>query len=136
MKGLGASNKILIEKICVDKSTKGYGSLRKPMLKVVRVIWRKFFEGFEYFICENIKLALYQFSKKCVEVEYILTRVLGCLMFNMVCTRIYLAQVVCYICKFISKSSKRYWEIFKRIFKYLKGTTCHGIMFNSGQSDL
>jgi len=35
----------------------------------------------------------------------------------------------------MSKSKKRHWEAVKWIFRYLKGTTGHGIMFNSGQGD-
>jgi ATP-binding cassette subfamily B (MDR/TAP) protein 1 len=61
--------------------------------------------------------------------------VVGCLMYVMVCTRSDLAQAVSKICKFMSKLGKHHWEAVKWIFKYLKGTTGHGIMFNSEKDD-
>jgi hypothetical protein len=61
--------------------------------------------------------------------------VVGCLMYVMVCTRLDLAQVVSQVCKFMSKLGKHHWEAVKWIFKYLKGTTCHGIMFSSEKDD-
>lgn len=57
--------------------------------------------------------------------------VIGCLMYVMVCTKSYMAQVISQVCKFMSKSRKCHWEKVKCIFKYLKGTTDSGSMFSS-----
>lgn len=56
-------------------------------------------------------------------------------MYDMVCTRSYLAQVVSHVCKFMSKLDKCNSEAVKWLFIYLKGTTGHCIMFNNEQGD-
>ncbi|KAE8655249.1 hypothetical protein F3Y22_tig00117034pilonHSYRG01568 [Hibiscus syriacus] len=59
------------------------------------------------------------------------SNVVGCLMYAMVCTRPDLAHVVSQVCKYISKPGKQHWEAVKWIFRYLKGTVGHGIVFGS-----
>ncbi|KAE8721509.1 hypothetical protein F3Y22_tig00015910pilonHSYRG00102 [Hibiscus syriacus] len=55
----------------------------------------------------------------------------GCLMYAMVCTRPDLAHAVSQVCKYMSKPGKQHWEAVKWIFRYLKGTVGHGIVFGS-----
>ena len=57
--------------------------------------------------------------------------VVGCLMYDRVCSRLDLTQAESQVCKFVLKSGKRHWEA----IKYLKGTTCNGIMFSIAQGD-
>ena len=59
----------------------------------------------------------------------------GCLMYAMVCTRPDLAHAVSQVCKYMSKPGRRHWEAVKWIFRYLKGTVGHGIIFGSQQDD-
>ncbi|KAE8707195.1 putative ribonuclease H protein [Hibiscus syriacus] len=56
---------------------------------------------------------------------------IGCLMYAMVCTRPDLAHDVSQVCKYMSKPDKQHWEAVKWIFRYLKGTVGHGIVFGS-----
>ncbi|KAE8681618.1 putative ribonuclease H protein [Hibiscus syriacus] len=55
----------------------------------------------------------------------------GCLMYAMVCTRPDLAHAVSQVCKYMSKLGKQHWDAVKWIFRYLKGTVGHQIVFNS-----
>lgn len=57
------------------------------------------------------------------------------LMYIMVCIRPDLEQGLSQVCKFMSKISKHHCEAIKWIFKYLKGKTCHGIMFSNEKGD-
>ncbi|KAL0328160.1 UNVERIFIED_CONTAM: Retrovirus-related Pol polyprotein from transposon TNT 1-94 [Sesamum calycinum] len=58
-----------------------------------------------------------------------------CLMYAMVCTRLDLTHVVSQVCKYMSKLGRHHWEAVKWIFKYLKGTVGHGVVFGSKQND-
>ncbi|KAL0328161.1 UNVERIFIED_CONTAM: Retrovirus-related Pol polyprotein from transposon TNT 1-94 [Sesamum calycinum] len=59
----------------------------------------------------------------------------GCLMYVIVCTRPDLAHAISQVCKHMSKPGRHYWEAVKWIFRYLKGTVGHGIVFGSQQND-
>ncbi|RVW39056.1 Retrovirus-related Pol polyprotein from transposon TNT 1-94 [Vitis vinifera] len=61
--------------------------------------------------------------------------VMGCLMYAMVCTRLDLVHVVSVVSKFLSNPRRMHWDAVKWIFRYLRGTTDYGIMFNKQQSD-
>lgn len=90
-------------------------------------------------LANHFKLSLDQCPKTGAEAEYMskvpYASAVGCLMYAMVCTRPDLAQAVSQVCKFMSKPGKQHWEAVKWIFRYLKGTTGHGIMFGSQQGD-
>ena len=60
----------------------------------------------------------------------------GCLMYAMVCTRPDLAQGVSMVSKFLSNPGKQHWDAVKWIFRYLRGTTNYGIMFERQQDEL
>src|SRR3954468_16433281 len=52
----------------------------------------------------------------------------GCMMYAMVCTRSDLAQSVGVMSKFLENPGRQHWDAVKWIFRYLRGTTSHGIM--------
>ena len=90
-------------------------------------------------LAKHFKLSLDQCPKTNAEVEYMskvpYVSAVGWLMYVMVCTKPNLAHVVSQVCKFMSNLGRQHWEVVKWILRYLKGTTCHGIMFGSQQSD-
>ncbi|KAL0327776.1 UNVERIFIED_CONTAM: Retrovirus-related Pol polyprotein from transposon TNT 1-94 [Sesamum angustifolium] len=59
----------------------------------------------------------------------------GCLMYAMVYTAPDLAHAVSQVCKYMFKPGGHHWEAVKWIFRYLKGTVGHGIIFGSQQND-
>ncbi|KAE8695213.1 Oxygen-dependent coproporphyrinogen-III oxidase [Hibiscus syriacus] len=59
------------------------------------------------------------------------SNVVGFFMYAMLCTRPDLAHVVSQVCKYMSKPDKQHWKAVKCIFRYLKGTMGHGIVFVS-----
>ncbi|KAK4411939.1 Retrovirus-related Pol polyprotein from transposon TNT 1-94 [Sesamum angolense] len=59
----------------------------------------------------------------------------GYLMYAMVSTRPDLAHAVSQVYKYMSKPSRHYWETVKWIFRYLKGTVGHGVIFGCQQND-
>jgi len=67
------------------------------------------------------------------EVPY--ASVVGCLMYAMVCTRPDLAHVVSQVSKYMSKSGRQHWEAVKWIFRYLRCTVRHDIVFGNQQGD-
>ena len=60
---------------------------------------------------------------------------MGCLIYVMVCTRPDLVHIVSVVSKFLSNPGIMHWDAVKWIFRYLKGHTDYGIMFNKQQSD-
>ncbi|CAA0824451.1 Uncharacterized mitochondrial protein AtMg00810 [Striga hermonthica] len=68
-----------------------------------------------------------------VEIPY--ASAVGCLMNAMVCTRPDLAHAVGQVCKYMSRPGKQHWEAVKWIFRYLKGTAGHGIVFGDQRLD-
>uniref|UniRef100_A0A2N9FZT3 Uncharacterized protein n=1 Tax=Fagus sylvatica TaxID=28930 RepID=A0A2N9FZT3_FAGSY len=53
----------------------------------------------------------------------------GCLMFAMVCTKLDLAHAVSTISRYMANSGREHWNAVKWIFRYLKGSAEHGILF-------
>jgi phosphoribosyl-AMP cyclohydrolase len=53
----------------------------------------------------------------------------GSLMYAMVCTRSYIAHVVGFLSRYMSKLGKDHWTIIKRVFKYLCGTASYGLCY-------
>lgn len=62
----------------------------------------------------------------------------GCLMYAMVCTRPDLAHAVSTVSKYMANPGREHWKAVKWIFRYLRGTADHGIMFarQCGQSSV
>ncbi|KAL0297633.1 UNVERIFIED_CONTAM: Retrovirus-related Pol polyprotein from transposon TNT 1-94 [Sesamum radiatum] len=90
-------------------------------------------------LANHFKLYIEQCPKTDREVEDMAkvpyASAVGCLMYAMVCTRPDLVHAVSRVCKYTSKSGRHHWEAVKWIFKYLKGTVGHGVVFISQQND-
>ena len=54
----------------------------------------------------------------------------GCLMYAMVCTRSDLAHAVSIVSRYMANPGREHWNGVKWIFRYLKGTAEHGILFS------
>ena len=44
-------------------------------------------------------------------------------MFAMICTRLDIAQAIGVVSQFMANSRREYWNIVKKIFRYIKGTS-------------
>ncbi|KAL7001863.1 hypothetical protein U1Q18_052394 [Sarracenia purpurea var. burkii] len=60
----------------------------------------------------------------------------GCLMYAMVCTRPDLAHAVSTVSKYMANPGREHWKAVKWIFRYLRGTTDHGILFARQQGQI
>ena len=59
---------------------------------------------------------------------------IGSLMYLSVSTRPDIAYTVGTLARFSSKPTKEHWTALKRVFRYLKGTTTHGILYSQNNS--
>jgi len=86
-------------------------------------------------LTNHFKLSLNQCLKtdkkvaNLTEIPY--ASVVGCLMYEMVCTRPDLAHAVSQVSKYMSKIGRQHWEAVKRIFRYLRGIVGHDIVFGN-----
>ena len=55
-------------------------------------------------------------------------------MYLSVCTRPDIAYAVGTLARYSSKPGRSHWTAVKRVLRYLKGTTNHGIVFRGGAS--
>uniref|UniRef100_A0A2N9IGQ9 CCHC-type domain-containing protein n=1 Tax=Fagus sylvatica TaxID=28930 RepID=A0A2N9IGQ9_FAGSY len=108
MKDLGAAKKILGMEIRRDRET------RKLWLSQKNYI-RK---------CPKNEEEIENMSK----VPY--ASAVGCLMYAMVCTRPDLAHAVSTVSRYMANPGREHWNAVKWIFRYLKGTAEHGILFS------
>uniref|UniRef100_A0A2N9GPK2 Reverse transcriptase Ty1/copia-type domain-containing protein n=1 Tax=Fagus sylvatica TaxID=28930 RepID=A0A2N9GPK2_FAGSY len=69
-------------------------------------------------------------GKKAVVVSEKLHQEVGCLMYAMVCTRPDLAHAVSTVSRYMANPGREHWNAVKWIFRYLKGTAEHGILFS------
>jgi len=56
--------------------------------------------------------------------------VVGSLMYARVCTKQDLAQAVSVVSRYMGNLRKKYWQVVKCIFRYLKGTTDIGLVYH------
>ncbi|KAL4384756.1 hypothetical protein GQ457_15G014670 [Hibiscus cannabinus] len=140
MKDLGAAKKILGMEIHRDRSSrKLWLSQQSYVEKVLDRFGMSNAKPVSTPLANHFKLSSELCPKtdkeceKMAKVPY--ASVVGCLMYAMVCTRPDLAHVVGHVCKYMSKPGRRHWEAVKWIFRYLKGTVGHGIVFGSQQHD-
>jgi hypothetical protein len=135
MKDLGAAKKILGMEIRRDREA------RKLWLSQKNYI-RKVLENFSMLdaklvstpLANHFRLSSNQCPKNVEEIED-MTRVpyasaVGCLMYAMVCTRPDLAHAVSIISRYMANPGREHWNAVKWIFRYLKGTAEHGILFS------
>ncbi|KAE8658140.1 Retrovirus-related Pol polyprotein from transposon TNT 1-94 [Hibiscus syriacus] len=136
MKDLGAAKKILGMEICRDNDSR---KLRLSQRGYVEKMLERFAmssaKPVSTPLANHFKLSSEQCPKTDKEAEDMAkvpySNAVGCLMYAMVCTRPDLAHVVSQVCKYMSKPGKQHWEAAKWIFRYLKGTVGHGIVFGS-----
>ncbi|KAE8685445.1 hypothetical protein F3Y22_tig00111098pilonHSYRG00167 [Hibiscus syriacus] len=136
MKDLGAAKKILGMEICRDRDSR---KLRLSQRGYVEKMLERFAmssaKPVSTPLANHFKLSSEQCPKTDKEAEDMAkvpyANVIGCLMYAMVCTRPDLAHAVSQVCKYMSKPGKQHWEVVKWIFRYLKGTVGHGIVFGS-----
>ena len=140
MKDLGATKKILGMDIHRDRSSrKLWLSQQGYIEKVLERFSMSNAKSVNTPLANHFKLSVEQCPKNDAEEDYMskvpYASAVGCLMYAMVCTRPDLAQAVSQVCRFMSKPGKRHWEAVKWIFRYLKGTTGHGLMFGGQDGD-
>ncbi|KAE8712608.1 hypothetical protein F3Y22_tig00110239pilonHSYRG00037 [Hibiscus syriacus] len=136
MKNLCAAKKILGMKICKDRdSRKLWLSQRGYVEKMLARFTMSSAKPMGTPLANHFKLSSEQCPKTYKETEDMAkvpySNVVGCLMYAMVCTRPDLAHVVSQVFKYMSKPGKQHWEAVNWIFRYLKGTVRHGIVFGS-----
>ncbi|KAL4304503.1 hypothetical protein GQ457_10G014750 [Hibiscus cannabinus] len=140
MKDLGAAKKILGMEIHRDRSSrKLWLSQQSYVEKVLDRFGMSNAKPVSTPLANHFKLSSElcpKTDKECEEMAKVsYASVVGCLMYAMVCTRPDLAHVVGHVCKYMSKPGRRHWEAVKWIFRYLKGTVGHDIVFGSQQHD-
>ncbi|KAL4312354.1 hypothetical protein GQ457_01G013740 [Hibiscus cannabinus] len=140
MKDLGAAKKILGMEIHRDRSSrKLWLSQQSYVEKVLDRFGMSNAKPVSTPLANHFKLSSElcpKTDKECEEMAKVpYASAVGCLMYAMVCTRPDLAHAVGHVCKYMSKPGRRHWEAVKWIFRYLKGTLGHGIVFGSQQHD-
>ncbi|KAE8686874.1 cytochrome P450 71A9-like [Hibiscus syriacus] len=140
MKDLGAAKKILGMEIYREKdSRKLWLSQRGYVEKMLERFAMSSTKPVSTPLENHFKLSSEQCLKADNEAEDMVkvsySNAVGCLMYAMVCTRPDLAHAVSQVCKYMSKPGKQHWEAIKWIFRYLKGTMGHGIVFGSQQNN-
>uniref|UniRef100_A0A2N9FA36 CCHC-type domain-containing protein n=1 Tax=Fagus sylvatica TaxID=28930 RepID=A0A2N9FA36_FAGSY len=135
MKDLGAAKKILGMEIRRDRET------RKLWLSQKNYI-RKVLEKFSMLdakpvstsLANHFRLSGSQCPKNEEEIENMskvpYASAVGCLMYAMVCTRPDLAHAVSTVSRYMANPGREHWNAVKWIFRYLKGTAEHGILFS------
>ncbi|CAA0830951.1 Uncharacterized mitochondrial protein AtMg00810 [Striga hermonthica] len=140
MKDLGAAKKILGMEIHRDRGSKKLWLSQKGYVeKVLQRFGMNEAKPVSTPLANHFKLSVDQCPKSdketqdMVEIPY--ASVVGCLMYAMVCTRPDLAHAIGQVCRYMSRPGKQYWEAVKWIFRYLKGTAGHGIVFGDQRLD-
>uniref|UniRef100_A0A2N9ER08 Integrase catalytic domain-containing protein n=1 Tax=Fagus sylvatica TaxID=28930 RepID=A0A2N9ER08_FAGSY len=135
MKDLGAAKKILGMEIRRDRGA------RKLWLSQKNYI-RKVLEKFSMLdakpvstpLANHFRLSGSQCPKNEEEIENMskvpYASAVGCLMYAMVCTRLDLAHAVSTVSRYMANPGREHWNAVKWIFRYLKGTAEHGILFS------
>uniref|UniRef100_A0A2N9F5E5 CCHC-type domain-containing protein n=1 Tax=Fagus sylvatica TaxID=28930 RepID=A0A2N9F5E5_FAGSY len=135
MKDLGAAKKILGMEIHRDRGA------RKLWLSQKNYI-RKVLEKFSMLdakpvstpLANHFRLSGSQCPKNEEEIENMskvpYASAVGCLMYAMVCTRPDLAHAMSTVSRCMANPGREHWNAVKWIFRYLKGTAEHGILFS------
>lgn len=88
---------------------------------------------------QQIKLSNQQSSKiedkeeKMSKVPY--ANVVGSIMYNMVCSRPDLAYAISVVSMFMSNPGEKHLEALKWILRYIRDTTCNGLLFTGKPTD-
>ncbi|KAL0378427.1 UNVERIFIED_CONTAM: Retrovirus-related Pol polyprotein from transposon TNT 1-94 [Sesamum radiatum] len=140
MKDLGVATKILGMEIHRDRgSRKLWLSQQAYVEKVLDRFGMSKAKPVSTPLANHFKLSLEQCPKTDREIEDMAkvpyASAVGCLMYAMVCTRPDLAHAVSQVRKYMSKPGRHHWEAVKWIFRYMKGSVGHGVVFASQQND-
>jgi hypothetical protein len=141
MKGLGTAKKILGMEIRRDIDAKGLWLSQASYVK--KVLERFSMENAKPVstpLVNHFRLSTSQCPKTVEETEDMskvpYASAVGCLMYDMVCTKPYLAHAVSVVSKYMANPRRQHWDAVKWIFRYLKGITDYGITFVRQKSDL
>jgi hypothetical protein len=141
MKDLGAARKILEMEICRDRDAKKLWLSQADYVK--KVLERFSMENAKLVsthLANHFRLSTSQCPKTIEEIEdmskVLYASTVGCLMYDMICTRPDLAHAMSMVSKYMTNLGKQHWNAVKWIFRYLKGTTDYGITFAKQKSDL
>ncbi|KAL0342688.1 UNVERIFIED_CONTAM: Retrovirus-related Pol polyprotein from transposon TNT 1-94 [Sesamum calycinum] len=140
MKDLGATMKILGMEIHRDRGLrKLWLSQRGYVKKVLDRFGMSKAKSVSTPLPNHVKLSSEQCPKTDREIEDMAkvpyASAVGYLMYAMLCTHPDLAHAVSQICKYMSKPGRHHWEAVKWIFRYLKGSVGHEVVFGSQQND-
>ena len=134
MKDLGAANYILGMEIKRDRAKR---KLWLNQRKYVETILQRFnmqdSKPVKVPIPVDVRLSAEQCPKTQEEEEDMscvpYASAVGSLMYAMVCTRPDIAHAVGVLSRFMSKPRKEHWTAVKRVFRYLRGTSDHGLCY-------
>jgi hypothetical protein len=134
MKDLGASNFILGMKIKRDrKKRKLWLNQRKHVETILQRFNMQECKSVKVLIPIGVKLSMDQCPKTQEEEEDMsrvpYASVVGSFMYEMVCTRLDIADAVGVLSRYMSKPGKDHWTTVKRVFRYLCGTTRYGLCY-------
>uniref|UniRef100_A0A2N9F9A0 CCHC-type domain-containing protein n=1 Tax=Fagus sylvatica TaxID=28930 RepID=A0A2N9F9A0_FAGSY len=135
IKDLGAAKKILGMEIHRDRGARKLWLSQKNYIK-------KVFEKFSMLDAKPVNTPLANhfrlFGSQCPKNEEEIENMskvpyasaMGCLMYAMVCTRLDLAHAVSTVSRYMANPGREHWNAVKCIFRYLKGTAEHEILFS------
>jgi hypothetical protein len=135
MKDLGAAKKILGMEIYRDIEARKLWLSQK---NYIRKVLEKFSMLDAKLVCTPLANHFRLFGSQCPKNEEEIENMskvpyastVGCLMYAMVCTRPDLAHAMTTISKYMANPGREHWNAVKWIFRYLKGTAEHGILFS------
>ncbi|XP_057817161.1 secreted RxLR effector protein 161-like [Cryptomeria japonica] len=135
MKDLGATRYILGMEIIRDRA---HRKLWISQRKYVNFVLERFnmtdCKQLVVLVLQGMKLSVEDCSKSPTEMED-MTRVpyasvVGILMYAMVCTRPDIAQAVGVLSRFMANPRRVHWDMVKRVFRYLWGTSKYSLCFH------
>jgi hypothetical protein len=132
MKDLSAANFILVIEIKRDcANRKLWLNQRKYIETILQRLNMHGSKLVKVPIPIGVKLSADQFPKTQEEEEdmshVLYAKIVGSLMYAMVCTRPNIAHAVGVLSRYMSKLGKEHWTVVKRVFRYLHGTTNYGL---------
>ena len=135
MKDLGAAKKILGIEIRRDRrARKLWFSQKNYIRKVLKKFSMLDAKPVSTPLANHFRLSGSQCPKNEEEIENMskvpYASVVGCLMYAMVCTRPDLAHAVSTISRYMANPGREHWNAVKWIFRYLKSTAEHEILFS------
>ncbi|KAL7000929.1 hypothetical protein U1Q18_052374 [Sarracenia purpurea var. burkii] len=141
MKDLGAARKILGMEIRRDRPA---GKLWVSQKDYVRKVLERFSmadaKQVSTPLAGHFRLSTAQCPVSAEEVQDMsdvpYASAVGCLMYAMVCTRPDLTHAVNTVSKYMANPGREHWKAVKWIFRYLRGTADHGILFARQQGQI